>query len=264
MLTVVSTLRFMWFYWKVNWQGAMEFRASFLTQMVTMMLNNGVWIAFWGIYFTKFPVVNGWELRDILILWGISAGGFGWVAALFGNVLRMAPMIATGQVDFYLTMPKNVLLHMLISRMSFSAWGDYLFSWIMFIAAGGLSITLFFQYLFAQFIVGVLFLSIFIIAQSLSFYFGNAEGLAQQIFIAMITFSTYPIDIFHGMTRVLLFVVLPAGFVSTLPIAFFKNFSWLFLGQMLLIIIFFLALAFFAFYRGLRRYESGNMITLRM
>jgi ABC-2 type transport system permease protein len=264
MLTVVSTLRFMWFYWKVNWQGAMEFRASFLTQMVTMMLNNGVWIAFWGIYFTKFPVVNGWELRDILILWGISAGGFGWVAALFGNVLRMAPMIATGQVDFYLTMPKNVLLHMLISRMSFSAWGDYLFSWIMFIAAGGLSITLFFQYLFAQFMVGVLFLSIFIIAQSLSFYFGNAEGLAQQIFIAMITFSTYPIDIFHGMTRVLLFVVLPAGFVSTLPIAFFKNFSWLFLGQMLLIIIFFLALAIFAFYRGLRKYESGNMITLRM
>jgi ABC-2 type transport system permease protein len=254
----------MWFYWKVNWQGAMEFRASFITQMVTMMLNNGVWIVFWGIYFTKFPVVNGWELRDILILWGISAGGFGWVAALFGNVLRMASMIATGQVDFYLTLPKNVLLHMLISRMSFSAWGDYFFSWIMFFAAGGLSVTFFFQYLFAQVMVGILFLAVFIIAQSLAFYFGNAEGVAQQIFIAMITFTTYPIDIFHGVTRVLLFVVLPAGFVSTLPIAFFRNFSWMFLGQMLVVLVFFLALAIFVFYRGLRRYESGNMITLRM
>jgi ABC-2 type transport system permease protein len=112
--------------------------------------------------------------------------------------------------------------------------------------------------------VGILFLAVFIIAQSLAFYFGNAEGVAQQIFIAMITFTTYPIDIFHGVTRVLLFVVLPAGFVSTLPIAFFRNFSWMFLGQMLVVLVFFLALAIFVFYRGLRRYESGNMITLRM
>lgn len=71
---VVSALKFMWYYWKINWQGAMEFRASFLTQIISMMLNNAVWIAFWAIYFTKFPVVNGWELRDILILWGIRLG----------------------------------------------------------------------------------------------------------------------------------------------------------------------------------------------
>lgn len=264
MLMVVSALKFMWYYWKINWQGAMEFRASFLTQIISMMLNNAVWIAFWAIYFTKFPVVNGWELRDILILWGISAGGYGWVVALFGNTLRVAPIIATGQVDFYLTMPKNVLLHMLISRMSFSAWGDYLFSWIMFFIAGGISITFFIQYVFAQFIVGILFLAVFLIGQSLAFYFGNAEGLAQQIFIGMVTFTTYPIDIFQGFTRILLFVVLPAGFVSSLPISFFREFSWSFLIQMLVVTFIFLTLAIVMFYRGLRRYESGNMITLRM
>ncbi len=264
MSTVASTLRFVWYYWKINWQGAMEFRASFLTQMITMMINNGVWIAFWGIYFTQFPVVNGWELRDILLLWGISAGGFGWVIALFGNSLRVSSMIATGQVDLYLTMPKNVLLHMLISRMNFSAWGDYLFSWIVFFLAGGVSLSLLAKYVLAQLLVGILFISVFIISQSLAFYFGNSEGLLNQIFMAMITFTTYPIDIFHGFTRIVLFVVIPAGFVSSLPVAFFSNFSWSFFGQMIFAVLFFFLLAMFTFYRGLRRYESGNMITLRM
>lgn len=264
MSTVGKTVSFLWSYWKLNWQGAMEFRASFLTQMISMMINNGVWIAFWGIYFTKFPVVNGWELRDIMILWGISAGGYGWVVALFGNSTRIAQLITTGQIDLYLTMPKNVLLHMLISRMSFSAWGDYLFSWVIFFLAGGISLSFAALYLGAQILVGLLFLAVFILSQSLAFYFGQAEGLAQQVFIAMVTFTTYPIDIFHGVTRVLLFVVLPAGFVSSMPITFFKNFSWSFTGLTLVAILFFLCVAVWVFYKGLRRYESGNMITLRM
>jgi ABC-2 type transport system permease protein len=264
MSTVAKTVRFLGYYVKVNWQGAMEFRASFLTQMITMMINNGVWIAFWGIYFTQFPVVNGWELRDILLLWGITAGGYGWAVALCGNSLRMANMIATGQVDLYLTMPKNVLLHMLISRMSFSAWGDYLFSWILFFTVWGFSFTLLGKYVLAQFLVGILFLSVFLIGQSLAFYIGNSEGLSGQIFMAMITFTTYPIDIFHGLTRIFLFVILPAGFVSSLPIAFFRDFTWTFFGQMILAVLIFVVLSVFIFYRGLRKYESGNMITMRM
>lgn len=264
MSTAVNNLKFIWHYWKVNWQGAMEFRASFLTQMISMMINNGVWIAFWGIYFTKFPVVNGWELTDILLLWGISAGGYGWAIALFGNTPRVSSMIANGQIDLYLTMPKNVLLHMLISRMSFSAWGDYLFSWIIFFIAGGLDPILFAKYMLAQLLVGILFISIFLIGQSLAFYFGNSEGLSNQIFMAMISFTTYPIDIFHGATRIILFVILPAGFVSSLPIAFFRNFTWGYFGEFVGAVAFFLALAVFVFYRGLRRYESGNMMTLRM
>lgn len=261
---VVNTLRFMGYYMKVNWQGAMEFRASFLSQMLSMMINNSVWIIFWSIYFTKFPVIQGWELKDILLLWGITAGGFGWVIALFGNTLRLSNMIATGQVDLYLTMPKNVLLHMLVSRMSFSAWGDYLFSWLMFFIAVGWDTPLLFKYLLAQLGVGLLFLAVFVLTQSLAFYMGNSEGIAGLMAEAMITFSSYPIDIFHGFTRIILFVVLPAGFISSLPVTFFRDFHWGLVGGWIVATVVFMGLALAVFYHGLRRYESGNMITLRM
>ncbi|SDN01303.1 ABC-2 family transporter protein [Paenibacillus sp. yr247] len=129
-------LRFVWQCWKLNLAGAMEFRMSFLLTAGMMVINNVVWIVFWGIYFGRFPVLNGWELRDVMMLWAIAAGGFGVMATLFGNAMRISNLIATGQLDIYLTQPKPVLLHVLISRMSVSAIGDVLFALLIYVAFG--------------------------------------------------------------------------------------------------------------------------------
>jgi ABC-2 type transport system permease protein len=264
MSTVAKTIRFITGYWRVNWQGAMEFRASFWTQMITMLINNGVWIAFWGIFFNRFPVVKGWEFTDVLLLWGITAGAFGWLHILFGNVGRVAYLIANGQIDSYLTMPKNILLHMLISRMSFSAWGDVLFAWLLFFIAIPFRIDHLLIYIMAQMLGGVLMGAVILAGQSLAFWIGNSEGLSFQIANAMITFTTYPIDIFQGFTRLLLFTLLPAGFISIMPIALFRGLHLSFLVMLISVTILFAASSVFIFYRGLRRYESGNMITLKM
>lgn len=45
-------LRFVWACWKLNLAGAMEFRLSFLLTAGMMIVNNVVWIVFWGIYFS--------------------------------------------------------------------------------------------------------------------------------------------------------------------------------------------------------------------
>lgn len=264
MSTVVKEIRFIFTYFKLNWLGAMEFRSSFWSQMLSMMINNSVWIAFWGIFFTRFPVVKGWELTDILLLWGIASGAFGWMNILFGNVVRVAYLIAHGQLDSYLTMPRNILLHILVSRMSFSAWGDLVFAWIIFLIAIPFSFTSFILYCFALFIAGCIMGSIILIGQSIAFWIGNSEGIAMQVFNTMITFTTYPIDIFNGVTRVLLFTILPAGFISMMPIAIFKTWDTSFVIVLLCVTLVVITLAIFIFYRGLKRYESGNMITLKM
>ncbi len=256
-------LRFVWAYWRANGQGAMEFRASFLAQAGAMLLNNSVWIVFWWLYFSRFPVVKGWSMEDILWLWAIAAGAVGWVSAFFGNVFRLSHMIANGHLDLYLTMPKPVLLHILISRMSFSAWGDILFAWILFfvIGEGWLDLV---KFLAAQLLGGIIILGVMILVQCLAFIFGNAEGIAQQVQIALITFTTYPIDIFSGVTRILLFTVLPAGLISSMPVTFIRDFSWPIALWAADVALLFLFTSVWLFRRGLRRYESGNLIGLRM
>lgn len=241
----------------------MEFRASFLAQAAAMLLNNSVWIVFWWLYFSRFPVVKGWSMEDILWLWAIAAGAVGWATAFFGNGFRLAHMIANGHLDLYLTIPKPVLLHILVSRMSFSAWGDILFAWILFsmIGDGWLDLV---KFLAAQLLAGIIVLSVMILVQCLAFVFGNAEGIAHQMQIALIIFTTYPIDIFSGVTRILLFTVLPAGLISSMPVAFIRDFSWSFALWAVGVATFFLLTSVWVFRKGLRRYESGNMIGLRM
>ena len=87
--------------WKTNLLSAMEYRVSFLTQMVGMMLNNAIYFLFWIIFFARFEEINGWELVDMFFLFGVVATGFGAGTYFFGNAVRLSSLIANGQLDYY-------------------------------------------------------------------------------------------------------------------------------------------------------------------
>lgn len=47
---------FVWEYMKVNMAMEMEYRAAFLARMFGMIVNDCMWLCFWVMYFTRFPV----------------------------------------------------------------------------------------------------------------------------------------------------------------------------------------------------------------
>ncbi|RKN86716.1 ABC transporter permease [Paenibacillus ginsengarvi] len=263
MSTAVKLLRFVLTCWKLNLAGAMEYRMSFLLTAGMMIVNNVVWIFYWGVYFTKFPIVNGWELVDVMMMWAIGAGGFGLSAVLFGNSYAMAGLIANGQLDSYLVQPKPVLLHVLISRMSVSAIGDVIFGLLLYGIFGDFSLTGFLKFAFGLALATVIFVFFNVIAQTLAFYIGNAEGIGMQVFNGFLTFATYPTDIFKGTARLVLFTVIPAGFISYLPIGLLREVKWTFLAGATGMAALLTAVGIWLFYRGLRRYSSGNMMSIR-
>ncbi|UUZ84160.1 ABC-2 family transporter protein [Paenibacillus sp. P26] len=264
MKKIIPLIRFVWTCWKLNLAGAMEFRMSFLMTAGMMVVNNIVWILFWSLYFRRFPIVNGWELHDVMMLWAVSAGGFGLSAVLFGNAYRLASLIAGGQIDLYLSQPKPVLLHILISRMSLSAIGDFLFAIGIYILFGDLSWTGLVKFLLALLITMLIFMFFVILGQSLAFFIGNAEGIGQQMFSAILAFSTYPTGIFSGWGKLVLFTVIPAGFISYLPIGLLRETDFVFLSGALGMSALLFALGTGVFRLGLKRYTSGNQMGLRM
>ncbi|TBL81827.1 ABC transporter permease [Paenibacillus thalictri] len=264
MLTAVNTIRFVLTCWKLNLAGAMEFRISFLLTAGMMILNNTVWVLFWGVYFHRFPVVNGWDFRDVMMMWAISAGGFGLAASLFGNAFRLSSLVAGGQLDIYMAQPKPVLLSILVSRMSVSAIGDFLFAVILFVMFGQLTAAGLLKFALALAITMTIYIFFMVIVHSLAFYMGNAEGIGQQMLNAVLAFATYPTNIFKGLGKLMLFTVIPAGFISYLPIGLIKRVELPFLFGALGMAAALALLATWFFYTGLRRYSSGNMISLRM
>jgi ABC-2 type transport system permease protein len=259
-----SELTFLLAIWKANLIGAMEYRAAFITQVIGMMLNNAVYFMFWVIFFNRFEQVRGWGLRDIFLLFGVVAAGFGLAAFLFGNAFSLAEVIRGGRLDYYLTLPRPVLLHTLASQSITSGMGDFLYGVTSFFVAGGFTLGGFGRFVLGTVVSMSIFLSFMVIVQSLAFWLGSAQLLSNTAINAIITFSLYPITLFDGTAKLFLFTLIPAALVGAVPAEFIRSFSWGQLGLLAFSSVVFLALALGLFYRGLRRYESGSAIQVQL
>jgi ABC-2 type transport system permease protein len=228
-----------------------------------MFVNDGMWLTFWYAYFGKFPLVGGWTQKDVVTLWAVVAAGFGLAMTVAGNAQKLAGLIAKGDLDFFLSMPKPVLPHVLMARMDFTAPGDILFGAIAF---GALTSPTAAQWgLFVLFAVttALIWVSFAVVAHSLAFWLGSAEALAAQLLNALVTFSTYPTVIFRGGVKLVLFTILPAGFIAYLPVEALRRVDPKLLGAVVGFAALAVVTSVLIFRRGMRRYESGNLLAFR-
>src|SRR5512137_121358 len=84
-------------YLRVNLQSALEYRVSFVSQVLSMLLNDVMWLVFWLFYFGRFRLVGDWGRDQIVTLWAVVAVGFGLATTLCGNLFRMAGTIVRGE-----------------------------------------------------------------------------------------------------------------------------------------------------------------------
>ena len=140
---------------------------------------------------------------------------FGLAHILAGNVgANLAYLIAQGRLDYYLVFPRNLMLHVVFSRMMTAAAGDLVFGVIAYLFTGLFHPLEILYFLMASVLAALVFAAYGIIAGSLAFYMGNAQNASQQMWGAMVTFALYPNSLFAGISRVLLFTLIPAGFVG--------------------------------------------------
>ncbi|MFC3798135.1 ABC transporter permease [Cohnella sp. GCM10012308] len=260
---MAGTVRFLLTSWKINLAAALEYRLSFFLLAGMMFVNNAIWLFFWHLFFDRFPVVSGWEIGDVMLLWAVSAGGFGWASVLFGNFPRVATIVSSGQLDMYLSQPKPVLLNVLSSRMSVTGAGDFVFGLIVFLWAGDLTLKGCLLFACALLVSGVLFIGVMVIAGSLAFWIGNAEGIASQVFGSFVSLTIYPTGIFRGAAKVILFTVVPAGFIAYMPIGLMRDFNPAFAAAAFGAAAVFSASGVLLFRAGLARYASGNAMAMR-
>src|SRR5689334_6471584 len=196
-----------------------------------MFANDAVFAIFWALYFNRFPSVGGWQAADVALIYAVAATSIGLSVAIFGNCNRLATIIVQGQLDYYLGLPRDTLLHALVSRSGLAGWGDVCFGVLAYAFFGRLEPGPIALYLTLVVLSVVVYVSFTVIAGSLAFWMGSAEAAAFQAQQALITFSLYPGAMFQGWIRVLLFTAVPAGFISHIPVQLLRSFDPLvFLG----------------------------------
>jgi ABC-2 type transport system permease protein len=259
----MKTLRLIWGYLRHNLMSGMAYRGAFLMQVFGMALNNLMLLFFWALVFEQFPEIKGWTLNNIIALYSVVATGFGLAVVVFGNCVRVPRIIASGDLDYYLTLPADPLIHVLVSRMSISGWGDLLFGLALYLIAVPDAWRTLPLFLLLSVLVGLIYVTFNVIAGSLAFWLGQAENLASQLRMALLNFSLYPVDIFPGGVRLLLYTLIPSAFVGSVPAKLVAQFDVIWLLRLVGMTVALAILARVIFELGLRRYESGNLVTVR-
>ena len=238
-------------------------KATFLMNVTFMILNNSTFLIQWLVLYSLKDNIGGYTFKQIILLWGIAAATYGVSHFFFENAQNLSEMITNGKLDSFLVQPKNVLLTTITSNVTTSAIGDYIFGIIAMIISG-FTIPKFILFVIISFTGGIIITDFAVILGSLSFWFGRADMIADTGNRLMTQFATYPDGIFKGLAKALLFILIPVGITAYVPLWILIEFKLHLFLIIIAVTIIVTALAFFIFYKGLKRYSSSNLMIAKI
>lgn len=260
---MLKTIDFFFCLLKTSIKASISKRGAFLIESSLMITNNLIFFFIWWIFFRQFNDVAGWKFNDIVVLMAIGTGSYGLMQICFGGIRNVSRNILNGDLDTFMTQPKNLLLHIAGSKSFSKGWGHLMTAGVL-ILLGEITEPLTVALILISMVSGCLvFTAINIIAHSLPFWLGAVEGLSKKYCDALFLFALYPTNIYSGMLQIVMFTLIPAGVITYIPVELIHEFSWMRLFLLLGSSLLFSGIAVVVFYAGLRKYESGNMFGVR-
>lgn len=264
LMEVKNNIRYLVQAIKTSIKSAMAYKVSFLIQTIFMFLNNASFLVFWIVVFSHTPKDASITFSNVLYIWAFSAISYGVTYFFFSGIQKINEYIISGAMDSYLLQPKNILLNVATSKSSFAACGDIIYGiFISFIASSGDICKIFIVIVLGIF-GSIFFFSTEVFFRSLAVWLGDTNMLANRYCeMLLITFSTYPENIFKTGIKVILYTIVPVAYLSYLPAEIVENFS---AGKLLLIVsvgIIYMLIAIKTFYKALKSYESGNSMAMK-
>jgi ABC-2 type transport system permease protein len=234
-------------------------RNSFWFQVSLMVANDITWIIFWVLFFHQVGNLRGWDAHDVIVLFSILLTTAGVALGLFANSRKIGQLSADGALDETLTLPVPPLSHLLSTRVDAANTGDLLLGPVVFLLAGNPSPERAAMFLFGVGAGSVVLIGFLVACGSLTLFVGGRGEQADLGFNAILIFASYPLDLFGGATKMLLFTAVPAAFVTGVPARLVRNFDTPEALLMVTVAALFALIGWGTFHLGLRHYSSGSI-----
>lgn len=263
-MAVKNNLKLIFSYFKLNLKKEWKYKPAFFMQIIMMILNDAFFIIQWYIIFQLVDNIGGYGFNETMMLWAVTAGGFGIAHAFFAGAWNIKDIVYNGKLDVFLTQPKSVLLNVCCSSTDISSIGDILYSFVVLALIGA---PWYWYLLMVPIIImaGLIYVSVYVVYVSFCFHIKRGDAIAKSVESTMNKVGTYPPAIFNTIVKGLLFTLIPAFFYTFVPVQYFfltPNIWWI-LGAMA-VTIFWIMLAFIIFKKGLKKYNSGSLMGGRL
>ncbi len=242
------------------WQASWANRRGFWTSVTITLLNDVVWVVFWVLFFRRVGALRGWDVDQVMLLFAVLTTSAGLVLGLFNNVRRIGELASTGGLDAVLALPTPPLVHLLGKRIETVNVGDLAFGLALFAVLGRPTPMRALVFVFGVLCASLVMGGFLVLVGSTGFV--SSRGEAGELgFHAILLFSNYPVDVFSGPSRLFLYAVVPAGFVTSVPVRLMEDFDVGWATALLAVGIGMATAGWAAFTLGLRRYTSGAVWT---
>ncbi|HEV2890537.1 MAG TPA: ABC-2 family transporter protein [Frankiaceae bacterium] len=235
-------------------------RGAFWVQVATMVVNDIAWVAFWVLFFHRVGTLRGWDGDRVLLLLAVLTSSAGLVLGLFANARSLGRLVNGGEIDAALTLPVPTLPYLLVRRVNSTNLGDVLFGFVLFVVAGSPTPSRVGIYLVGVATSAVL-LTGFLVATGSIALFAGRDDVGELSFHGVLLLSSYPVDVFGPIAKVVMYTVVPAAFLGAVPAKLMDSFDPVVAATMLGAAAFFALLGWVTFNAGLRRYTSGAVWT---
>jgi ABC-2 type transport system permease protein len=144
------------------------------------------------------------------------------------------------------------------SRSDASGWGDLAAALVLLGAAGCLAPAMLPVTLYVVACSAIVVAATGVLIHSSAFWADELDTLPRQVNEFVLIFSSYPQTVYGPWLRLVLFTVIPAGFIGYLPVEVLRAFSWREAAYLGGGAVLYATAAVTVFRAGLRRYTSGN------
>ncbi len=200
----------------------LAYKGDFFVSIVTTLIATAFGIAVVFLLFHRLPEIAGWKFHEILFLYG-----FGLIPLSFFNVVSInlyyfsEAYIVEGKFDRILLRPVHSLFQVMSEQFRLESLSDAVVGvGIVTYTARELGITygpLDWAFLVFASVCGVaIYLSVFLLLTSVSFWVEDRVGIIPPIF-NMLAFGRYPLNIYSPFIQFLLSWIIPFGFASFYP-----------------------------------------------
>ncbi len=253
-----------WRIFRANLASAMSFRLSFLFYVIGAMIFHAGQFLVWIMFFKQFPLIGGWTTNDVILANSLFLFSYSVIDAFAGGITELADMITMGGLDYFLGLPKPVLWHVAVSKSDMTSLGTIVLSLGFFVGFTTVTFSKIVLFLCASCLSVILIFNFFVITQSIAFWVGGFDQAASMARHILRVAITYPFSVFPCPFNYIFMTIIPSFFVVTLPMQLVNDFSITTLITLIGVCILSSIGTFLIFSRGLRRYESGNLMNVRI
>ena len=249
---------------RLNIEPALSFKLSFILQVLCMIISNVAFVIFWYILFDNANgTIGNYVFSDVMYLWGITSIGYGLCFLCCAGVSQIGMKILDGSLDTYILQPCPTIIGVIFSSSNVSAIGDILYGIVLILLTQKITGYLMLITVLSSVTAAMVIHALLLIWNSLVFFFGNIIGCSFMSLDLLITLSTYPAEIFNDFVKAIMLSIIPAYFVSHIPLMAINQHFPIFLLIPLGFALVSNIVGICLFKLGLRRYSSSSFITTR-